>query len=177
MLDDTNREYYSRESKYSHSHSRANTLTDFDIDRSKIRKNMVEGSRRSSSRRRGTSSIRSGKYSSSSKKYLEDTPSRYIENAVVAFEEFGEAQSALKLYEFRDKIRSREKLKRNVVIKIEVSFFKYGGSEIRNQKYCDGIFSILSKLTNSQNILGWICFHSGYSSPPRPVAPEDKETM
>lgn len=134
MLDDTNREYYSRESKYSHSHSRANTLTDFDIDRSKIRKNMVEGSRRSSSRRRGTSSIRSGKYSSSSKKYLEDTPSRYIENAVVAFEEFGEAQSALKLYEFRDKIRSREKLKRNVVIKIEVSFLSMGDqkSEIRS---------------------------------------------
>ena len=73
-------------------------------------------SRRSSRRRSSSrSSIRPGKYGKP------DTTSRYLENSVVAFDEFGEAPTALKLYEFRDKVRSAEKLKRNVVIKIEVS--------------------------------------------------------
>jgi hypothetical protein len=47
--------------------------------------------------------------------------SRYIENAVIAFEEFGDASGVLKCYEFKDKVRTSEKLRRNVLIKIEVS--------------------------------------------------------
>ena len=75
-----------------------------------------EMSVRRSSRARSSSraSVRSGR--------SRQPVSRYIENSVVAFEEFGEAPTSLKLYEFRDKIRTSEKLRKNVVIKIEVSF-------------------------------------------------------
>jgi NADPH:quinone reductase-like Zn-dependent oxidoreductase len=45
----------------------------------------------------------------------------YLTNTVVAFEEFGESQEVLKLFEFKDKVRTSEQLKRNIVIKIEVS--------------------------------------------------------
>lgn len=80
---------------------------------------------RSSSQRRSASvssqsALRSGRFSGK-----KQSSSRYLENAVVAFEEFGEAPGVLKLYEFRDKIRSAEKLKRNVVIKIEVRRLTY----------------------------------------------------
>ena len=81
--------------------------------------------RRSSSQRRSASvssqsALRSGRFSG------KQNSSRYLENAVVAFEEFGEASTALKLYEFKDKIRTPEKLKKNVVVKIEVSGMMYG---------------------------------------------------
>lgn len=74
---------------------------------------------RSRSQRRSASvssqsALRSGRFSG------KQSSLRYLENAVVAFEEFGEAPGVLKLYEFKDKVRSAEKLKRNVVIKIEV---------------------------------------------------------
>ena len=78
--------------------------------------------RNSSSNRRSNSvssrsALRSGKFSGNERA----SSSRYLENAVVAFEEFGDAPDVLKLYEFKDKRRSSEKLKKNVVIKIEVS--------------------------------------------------------
>ncbi len=72
----------------------------------------MSASRRSSSRARSSSRV--GRYGE------QKTPSRYLENSVVAFDDFGEAQTALKLFEFRDKVRSGDKLKKNVVIKIEV---------------------------------------------------------
>ena len=76
---------------------------------------------RSNSRRRNTSvksrsDNQSGTYSKKDR-----TSPRYIENAVIAFEEFGDAPGVLKCYEFKDKVRTSEKLKRNIVIKIEVS--------------------------------------------------------
>ena len=79
---------------------------------------------RSTSTRRSTSVssrsvLRSGKYASNER--APSSSSRYLENAVVAFEEFGDAPGVFKLYEFKDKRRSSEKLKKNVVIKIEVS--------------------------------------------------------
>jgi hypothetical protein len=79
---------------------------------------------RSTSTRRSTSVssrsvLRSGKFSGHER--APSSSSRYLENAVVAFEEFGDAPGVLKLYEFKDKRRSSEKLKKNVVIKIEVS--------------------------------------------------------
>ena len=43
-----------------------------------------------------------------------------IENAVVAFETFGEAQTVLRLFEFKDQIRDEFELKSNALIKIEV---------------------------------------------------------
>lgn len=44
-----------------------------------------------------------------------------IENAVVALETFGEAQTALRLFEFTDQIQDEFGLKSNALIKIEVS--------------------------------------------------------
>ena len=44
----------------------------------------------------------------------------YLVNDVVGFEEFGEAQDVLRLFQFKDKVRTNEELKRNVLIKIEV---------------------------------------------------------
>ena len=69
------------------------------------------------------------KYTSSSSRKINDktrsssntkSENEYLVNEVVAFEEFGEAQEVLKLFEFKDKVRTSEQLKRNVVIKIEV---------------------------------------------------------
>ncbi len=88
---------------------------------------MVSSSRYSSrSRPRSASVLRSGRFSkgsSSSSNVGGRGESRYLDNAVVAYEEFGEAQSVLKLYEFRDKRRTAEKLGKSVLIKIEVSSF------------------------------------------------------
>lgn len=44
----------------------------------------------------------------------------YLVNDVVGFEGFGEAQDVLKLFQFKDKVRTNEELKRNILIKIEV---------------------------------------------------------
>lgn len=70
------------------------------------------------------SAHRSSKYGTERSSRGRESTSRYLENAVAAIEEFGEV-SALKLYNFKDKRRTPEKLKRNVVIQIEVSFEKY----------------------------------------------------
>lgn len=115
-------------SKQINEHHQSYTSRDYDRQRRSYHKdNMVD--RRSSSRRRSSSvssrsALRSGRFSgnnTSTSKPRSGGTSRYLENAVVAFEDFGEAQTALKLYEFRDKIRTPEKLKKNVVVQIEVS--------------------------------------------------------
>jgi hypothetical protein len=74
------------------------------------------------------SAHRSSKYGTERSSRGRESTSRYLENAVAAIEEFGEV-SAMKLYNFKDKRRAPEKLKRNVVIKIEVSFEKYKKNE------------------------------------------------
>jgi hypothetical protein len=98
-----------------HSHSRRSEKENFTSEYylQEIKEQM--SSRRSSRRSSSRASVRSGRS-------RQPEVSRYIENSVVAFEEFGEAPTSLKLYEFRDKIRTSEKLRKNVVIKIEVSF-------------------------------------------------------
>lgn len=85
----------------------------------------------SSSYRRSSSRILGGRESSVSRKSKQGRSHRhdnddeggnkYLVNDVVAFEEFGKAQDVLKLFQFKDKNRSSDKLKQNVVVKIEVS--------------------------------------------------------
>ena len=76
---------------------------------------------RSQSLRRSSSVLRSGKYSkSSTRESTSSGLSSDLDNSVVAVEEFGEAQSVLKLYEFKDKKRTSEKLKKSVLVEIEV---------------------------------------------------------
>ncbi len=71
--------------------------------------------------RRDQSQLRQSKYSSSHRdKNTDARDDGYLVNSVVAFEEFGEAQDVMKLFEFKDKKRTSEQLKRNVLIKIEV---------------------------------------------------------
>lgn len=96
---------------------------------------------RSQSLRRSSSVLRSGKYSkSSTRESISSGASRYLENAVVAFEEFGEAQSVLKLYEFKDKKRTSEKLKRSVLVEIEVRTF--GAYLLQSRISTKSLFSI-----------------------------------
>ena len=71
--------------------------------------------------RRDKSTVRKSRNSSSKRIVTDDEDDDYLINEVVAFEEFGEAQEVMKLFQFKDKKRTTEQLKRNVVIKIEVS--------------------------------------------------------
>jgi len=110
--------HYSDKRDYRSSGYREHSRQQHEVTRPYNKGGMVASSvsrRRSASVNSSRSALRSGKYSG------KEESSRYLENAVVAFEDFGEAQSVLKLYEFKDKARSSEKLKKNVVIKIEVS--------------------------------------------------------
>jgi hypothetical protein len=59
-------------------------------------------------------------YKDSGKNKSSASSDDYLVNDVVGFEEFGEAQDVLKLFQFKDKVRTNEELKRNVLIKIEV---------------------------------------------------------
>ena len=73
----------------------------------------------------------------------EDKDDDYMVNTVVAFEEFGDSQEVLKLFEFKDKNRSSEQLKRNVVIKIQVSLNKgLEQHQIFSQQYIYNIHCI-----------------------------------
>ena len=72
--------------------------------------------------KRDNSALRKPKHSAARQSDHEEREGQdYLTNTVVAFEEFGEAQEVLKLYEFKDKIRNSDELKRNVVIQVEVS--------------------------------------------------------
>ncbi len=87
----------------------------------------THSSRSTSKTRRDNSIPRKPKPSSSSRHVYKDSTKDksgssddYLVNDVVGFEEFGEAQDVLRLFQFKDKVRTNEELKRNVLIKIEV---------------------------------------------------------
>lgn len=88
-------------------------------------KNMPRRDRSITRNKRDQSVPRKPKYGARQSRREEKEGQDYLTNTVVAFEEFGEAQEVLKLYEFKDKIRNADELKRNVVIQVEVSILSH----------------------------------------------------
>jgi len=93
--------------------------------------------------KRSNSLLRKSKYGNTSNRYNDeeddDHLDEYLRNKVVAFEDFGDAQDVLKLFEFKDKIRSTQQLRRNVVIKIEASTVSMMDVLIRRDQWHDSV--------------------------------------